>query len=412
MRTLYFNLFCGLAFCVFQSAFAQEDSQTRLLTEFSPFLSKAYFNVNLGGIYYPFKEEYLNQGFNSTGTTLNSFSGRILLGYKFKETWALQFGVMRPAIWFTYNDIEYDGQKSSVLINLWSLSVKKNIKLYKDIDLFGEVGVGNLTRIGIYNKFTETSIYDDTHYITPVFGLGLQYKLSKKWDILWSSLYLPEYESKKQPYTFQMTLGATYNLRQIEKEKAVKYAEDENYFFPKRFLQIGFGSGQLGFFTNEFFSAQAEIGSEELGLPVFWLGDVKARSTYSAMYQQTVFRSRRYFSFDVGTSFTYFESYEGSSVFALSVFPVIRFYLWRPKPFDFYINYSVIGPAYISKEDIDNVNTGPSITYQDFMGIGLFFGKKRQYNFDLKIMHYSNGNIFTRNDGVAIPLIFSFGKTL
>ena len=45
------------------------------------------------------------------------------------------------------------------------------------------------------------------------------------------------------------------------------------------------------------------------------------------------------------------------------------------------------------------------------MGFGIFFGKQRKYNFEMRIMHYSNGNIFTDNAGVAIPIQFTLGKT-
>ena len=79
---------------------------------------------------------------------------------------------------------------------------------------------------------------------------------------------------------------------------------------------------------------------------------------------------------------------------------------------DFYTNYSVIVPTYISKSTIDGIKTGTEFTYQDFIGIWAFFGSSKQYNLDVKIMHYSNGNIFTQNAGVAIPLVFSFGYTL
>ncbi|MEN8836190.1 MAG: acyloxyacyl hydrolase, partial [Polaribacter sp.] len=37
--------------------------------------------------------------------------------------------------------------------------------------------------------------------------------------------------------------------------------------------------------------------------------------------------------------------------------------------------------------------------------------KERAYNFELRIMHYSNGNIFTRNAGVAVPIQLTLGKT-
>ena len=83
----------------------------------------------------------------------------------------------------------------------------------------------------------------------------------------------------------------------------------------------------------------------------------------------------------------------------------------RRKGFDMYTNYSLIGPTLLTKDNLDNLNTGPKITYQDMMGLGIFFGKKRRYNAELRIMHYSNGNIFPQNAGVAVPIQFTLGKT-
>jgi len=122
--------------------------------------------------------------------------------------------------------------------------------------------------------------------------------------------------------------------------------------------------------------------------------------------------TKKTFSLDWGVSATCFQSkLNKEDVFAFSVFPVLRFYVLRRKGFDMYTNYSVIGPTFISKKQIDGFGTGPLITYQDTMGLGVFFGENRKYNLELRIMHYSNGNIFTKNDGVAIPLQFTLGKT-
>ena len=43
------------------------------------------------------------------------------------------------------------------------------------------------------------------------------------------------------------------------------------------------------------------------------------------------------------------------------------------------------------------------------MGVGLFAGKNRTFNVGIKTNHYSNGNIFTQNAGVKIPLTLSLG---
>ena len=411
MKSIYFRLVV-IVICVPSIFFGQDLKQTKVLkTQLSPFLSKTYFNFNLGGIYYPYSNANLNPGYTSSNTKMNPFSGRFLLGYKLNEQMAVQFGVMRPASWFKYEDVEYSGQESSVWVNMWSLSFKNNFKLSAKTDWYAELGLGNLTRVGFYDD--DIPIYDNAHYMTAVFGTGIQHTISDKWDFIFNLTYLPKYDKHNQPFTFQSTVGAVYNLKQVPKDIAQTYNNNTDYFFPKHFLQMGYGSGELGFFTNRFFSMQAKVGNfESLGLPVFWHGDVMAQSTFSLTYQRTAFRTERYFSLDWGASFTYFHSYNNSDVYALSLFPVLRFYLWRPKPFDFYTYYSLIGPTYISKSDIDSLGTGPKFTYQDFMGIGFFFGKSRSYNFDVRIMHYSNGNIFYNNAGVAIPLIFNLGITL
>ncbi|HWJ25865.1 MAG TPA: acyloxyacyl hydrolase, partial [Flavisolibacter sp.] len=74
-----------------------------------------------------------------------------------------------------------------------------------------------------------------------------------------------------------------------------------------------------------------------------------------------------------------------------------------------YFNYSVAGPSYISKVVIDSSETGKHFTFQDFMGMGIFAGKNRHLNAEIKIQHYSNGNIFPRNAGVKVPLTFNLG---
>lgn len=43
------------------------------------------------------------------------------------------------------------------------------------------------------------------------------------------------------------------------------------------------------------------------------------------------------------------------------------------------------------------------------MGVGVAFGEKRNVTAGVKINHYSNGNIFTHNAGLKIPLTLSVG---
>lgn len=388
-----------------------QESPEKLLTEFTPFLSKAYYNFNLGLVYYPYTNEHLKPGNSAGGTKANAFSGRFLIGYKFNENFAMQFGVMRPAAWFQYTNLNGEQFDKSVWINLWSLSLKKNFNLNNRLSIYGELGVGNLNRVGF--SIGDEIIFPDAQYATIVTGAGFEYTLSSHWDLLLNATYLPSSEKHNQPHTFQSTVGLLYNLRQIPRKKAEEIARDSTYFFPKRILQIGYGTSEIGFYANEFFSMNAKIGNfESFGIPVFWLGDSRASHTVSLTYQQTAYHSEKFFSLDWGVSITGFQTEATkTNVFAFSIFPVLRFYVLRKKPLDVYMCYSIIGPTFLTKSNIDNLGTGPKLTYQDFIGLGGFIGKERKLNVELRIMHYSNGNIFSDNSGVAVPIVFTLGRT-
>ena len=43
------------------------------------------------------------------------------------------------------------------------------------------------------------------------------------------------------------------------------------------------------------------------------------------------------------------------------------------------------------------------------MGVGTYVGATRRMNIELGIKHYSNGNIFTQNASIKIPLTLSLG---
>jgi len=387
--------------------FSQEKEKQK--TKFTKFLSKSYYSLNFGGIFYPFSNDNLIDGYATESFSRNWFSGRLLLGHKLIDNFSIQFGTMRPASWFKYDNVNNIGYEKSVWINAWSLSLKKDFNFNKKTSFYAEIGVANLTRFGF--SINDKIIYDDAHYASLIYGLGLQYWLSDKWRLSANGTFLPSSAKHNQPSISQISAGFEYHLQQVDDKIAKEYAENE-YFFPNNIFQISYGTGEIGFGFNQFFGMSLPVGNfESFGIPVFWVGEVKAQHAVSVTYQRLIYRSEKIFSLDWGLSATYFQSRAKTDVFAFSIFPVLRFYLLRNKSFDLYSNYSIIGPAYISKADIDGIKSGPNTTFQDTMGFGLFFGKERKYNFELRIMHYSNGNIFTRNAGVAIPIQFTFGKT-
>ncbi|MDC3366377.1 acyloxyacyl hydrolase, partial [Flavobacteriaceae bacterium] len=312
--------------------------------------------------------------------------------------------------WFKYDNINNIGYDRSVWINAWSLSLKKNISLNKNLSVYGETGIANVTRVGF--SINENVIYPDAHFASLLYGFGLNYKLNDKFRLNLNGTFLPKSVKENQPSISQASVGFEYHIQKLPKETLEKY-ERNGYFFPENTIQLSYGTSKIGFGVNHFFGASLKVGEiESFGIPIFWVGNVKAENSFSVTYQRLAFRTEKIFSLDWGISVTAFNTEAtNEQVLAFSIFPTLRFYLMRRKGFDMYTNYSLIGPTLLTKDNLDNLNAGPKITYQDMMGLGIFFGKKRRYNAELRIMHYSNGNIFPQNAGVAVPIQFTLGKT-
>ena len=372
-----------------------------------PFLSKAFFQINLGYVDYGFDESILNDGFEVSGYRRNPFSGRLLLGYKFNEEWALQYGVMRPAVWFEFENVNGTNLNKSVFVNSWFLSLSRHFKIDNNWSLFAEAGPARVTRKGFL--LGNLRGVEDRDYFSLLTVGGIKYKLNDRWDLSAQTVYTPETSSNNTPI-YQFTAGIQYNLSKLVPKE---YHEESEVFFPKNTFQLGYANDAVGYAANKFFSLQARVGNfRSVGVPIFWYGDAKAQHTFHLNYNRTVYKGKKIFSLSWGSSLTAFQStLEKEWVVALSIYPQLNFYFWRNEDFNMYANYSVIGPTYISVSDIDGLETGPNVTYQDFMGVGAYFGKNNSYNAELKIIHYSNGNIFNKNDGVAIPLVFTFGKS-
>jgi hypothetical protein len=234
-----------------------------------------------------------------------------------------------------------------------------------------------------------------------VVGGGLELHLNKKWDIVAGTTYTPEIKKSRQPHTIFHSLGFRYNMQPLPDELAKKNAA-AGYIFPKNLLQLGYTTNVAGYGVNDFVSKGP--------VPIFWGGRIEIAKGAFLRYQRNIFHTRKFFSFDIGTSFGWWQGRKNKeNVFTLSAYPVFRFSLVRTKPADFYFNYCVAGPSYISRTMIDGLNSGRHFTFQDFMGIGVFAGKQRHINAELIINHYSNGNIFPDNAGLKIPLTFHVG---
>lgn len=369
------------------------------------FLSRTFFQVNLGYVNYDFDNNLLNEGFTAANTNSNPFSGRLLIGYKFNDRWALQHGVMRPASWYEYEKVNGTNLTKSVFINAWFLTLSRTWRLKNNWSLFLEAGPVRVTRKGFL--LGNNRGVDDHDYLSLLSVGGVKYRLNDQWDLTAQASFIPQ-DTNNQPAITQFTAGIQYNLTNLVPKD---HHETSDVFFPKHTLNIGYSNDAFGFAANKFFSLQARIGNfRSAGIPVFWYGDVKASNTISLNYHRTVYKGKKIFTIGYGASLVAFESsIEREWVYAVSVYPQLNFFFWRNNHFNMYGTYSVVGPTFLSEEDIEGQETGPKITYQDFMGVGAYFGKDNSLNAEIKIIHYSNGNWFNKNAGVAVPLVFSVG---
>jgi len=172
------------------------------------------------------------------------------------------------------------------------------------------------------------------------------------------------------------------------------------YAFPAGVVQVEYSSG-FGYGVNNFVSRK---------VPVFWGGHAEVDQGVAAHVERNVFHARKVFALDLGMSTgAYRTRRDRQRFFTGSVYPLLRFTLVRTGAADLYFAYSLAGPTYISRTVLDGLDTGRHFTFQDFMGVGIFAGRRRNLNLGVKINHYSNGNIFPQNAGVKIPLTFGLG---
>ncbi|MBC7828590.1 MAG: acyloxyacyl hydrolase [Chitinophagaceae bacterium] len=356
----------------------------------------------MGYINYPFSSLQLEPGFRAESIRIPHLALQVLLlGHHFNKNLSAQISYMRPVNWVEYKNINEDKYIHYVWMNVAGLTVKYRLPVTKKISLYGEGGLAVITRKGF--KFGNTDVVKDANYASVLLGTGLQYQLNKNFDLKLSASYSPRHSKENQPSMVFYSSGFNYNMRALSTERVEKNS-NTGFIFPANLIQLGYSTNHYSYGANDFVSKGA--------IPIFWGGEAEVEKGFSLHYQRNIFHGRKLFSLDWGTSLSYWQSKKNKDKFyTLSVFPVFRFTFLRTNPADIYFYYSVAGPTFISKTTIDNINTGKHFTFQDLMGIGTFAGKNRQVNAEIRIGHYSNGNIFPQNDGVKIPLTFNLGYT-
>jgi hypothetical protein len=365
-------------------------------------LRNSYVTINVGAIDQPFSQAQLQPGFHAASIEVPPVDVRVmLLGHEFTRILSVQGSYMRPLNYVTYTRVQPgDAGAHHVRVNFGAVTLKARVPLRNRWSAYAEGGLGFTSRTGF--SVGDTVAVADTHYASAVAGGGIEYRVNPVWDLTAGITLSPGRSSVNQPRTVFTSGGFRYTMRPLPPDR-VEANRSGGVIFPKQLLQVEYSSG-TGYSVNDFVSKK---------VPIFWGGHAKVDFGIAPHYERNVFHTRRLFALDIGASAGFYKTRETDQRFTtLSVYPLFRFTFLRTRPADMYFAYSLAGPTYISKIVLDGLDTGRHFTFQDFMGIGWFIGRERNLNVGVKINHYSNGNIFTQNAGVKIPLTFSVGYAL
>ena len=376
----------------------QEDTRT----QYPPLLANSFFSVNIGRIDYPFSAAQLEPRYRVGDIDIPRITARVVLfGHEFTRYLSAQASYMRPVEYVKYRTINGSEGTRSVWMHFGTVTLRPQLPVTSRMTLFGEAGFGITARAGFEDADGVQPIVRDANYNSLVLGAGADYRLTRSLDFTAGLLYVQGKESVRQPRTLFASGGIRFNMRPLPAGQ-VAANRDAGYFFPKQLIQAEV-TGGVGYAVNTFFSRT---------VPVFWGGEVKVDRGLGVHYNRNIFHTRRVFSFDIGTSASYWRSRDNRERFTtLSIYPLFRLTLLRLEPADVFFQYSVAGPTFISRQLLDGQATGRRFTVQSYMGFGAFIGRNRRVAAGVKINHYSNGNIFTENAGVKVPLTLTLGYT-
>jgi hypothetical protein len=263
--------------------------------------------------------------------------------------------------------------------------------------VYGEGGLAIVSRHGFL--LNNAPVVRDDHFSSVLLGGGLDYRVNDRWDLVGGVSAIPGRADRAESRTLFTSAGFRYTMRALPPDR-VEANSSGGAIFPLNLVSAEYSTG-YGYGVNTFVSKK---------VPVFWGGNALVDGGVSVHFDRNVFHTRRVFAFDVGTSVGGWRSRNlGDRFYTLSIYPLFRWTFLRTGPADIHAFYSLAGPSYISKIIIDGYDTGSHFTFQDFMGIGAFVGHGRQMNIGVKINHYSNGNIFTQNAGIKIPITVTLG---
>jgi opacity protein-like surface antigen len=361
-------------------------------------LNNTYFGLGIGYTDIPYSNSNFINGQQATSFSNPNVGLNVFLGHYFNRYLAAELSLMRPIEWSYAYGVSTPGGRNSIWTSLFGISLRPTLPLTQRISIYGLAGLGIASRHGFTNNNNVTAIPSED-VATFLTGGGVTFSLSQYWRWNLGVEYSFARADESQPAMLYAYTGFYYLFH---KRDLPQYYPN-HYIFHKNLIYVGgFSTQVFNPDVNKYFTVHY--------LPIFWTGDLNTQSGGWVMYQRNVFHTHKRFSFDWGVSIsTYNSAVNDSSFQAISIYPAIRWWFFRSNPADIYFFYSIAGPTYLTRDNMDNVYLGGHFSFQDLLGIGFFLGPEKNVNVSAIIGHYSNGNLLPNNPGVQIPMVISVG---
>ncbi len=377
-------------------------ANTPSLMKMPRFFNHSWLGLNIGVKNTDFTAADFQSGFDFSTKDDTLVAMAVNIGHYITPNWAWSLSLMRGVHSNKFSDpdpeavagMDISSETGSVSETLLALSILPMLHLPNDVDVYAQAGVGMISRDGF--SLQGIPVVSDANIVTGVLGAGVIYGLHYDWQLVFSALYALPVDSEQQPGIFYAAIGMNYLL--VEDKKTVPQKSDA--IFPLNFIEISYVN------DDWFYIDAAPYFTPPTGIPIFFDGSIKVAQGLELIYERNFFHTARYFSLEWGAAIAAWQTCDlQQDFYTVSIFPELKWWLWRSPRADFYFSYSLAGPSYISNRYLDDQDAGSHFTFQDFLGFGAFLGQDKQISVSLKIVHYSNGNLLPNNPGVDVPVM-------
>ncbi len=160
----------------------------------------------------------------------------------------------------------------------------------------------------------------------------------------------------------------------------------------------------FGFYNDK----QMKVNISHPPSPIFWTASDKANGGMQLTYLQMLYHTKQHFSAYWGASASGWNG-GGDNNNIATLFVSMRFWLHQWHYLSPYFMASYAGPSLMSVQHFNGHNLGSHFIWQDYLGIGMMLGPKQNIDLNVRLLHYSNGDVFPTNPGFDVPIVVTVG---